>query len=224
MKLDEPKSNQLDTNIGTVYGNDFGFQFPPEADHQLWVAKVTLLGVRVWRDVGERVINRCNLYSAKRGNSKKRTKSCVPKCHQWAPLKVGNHKASKQPQDILMRHLSQRKHSSLLAATRHSLMRSFHQFARCSQTKASTLPGNQQRGSAIEGHIYQMRCEHSWDLRRRAKRENQTWQKPWLPVQVSQPQQSCWSGPLIRQGSDKQGSQRIELHPAPSAVMILTFS
>ncbi|KAL6347716.1 hypothetical protein AAG906_026245 [Vitis piasezkii] len=55
-----------------------GCQYPLEADHQLWVAKATLAG---------------------------KMKSCMPKCHQRALLKVGNLEASAQTQDILTRHL-----------------------------------------------------------------------------------------------------------------------
>ena len=164
--LDGLDSSWLTINIGVVYGNYWGCQHPSEADHQLWVAKATLPSMKVWKDANERLISKCNLSSAKRGDSKKRMKSCVPKCHHRAPLKVGNPNASEQPQDELMKRHSLGTQSSPLAVTQHNLRRSFHQLVRCSWMKASTLLKYQQRGVATEGHIYQMRSKPDWDLRR----------------------------------------------------------
>ncbi|KAL6327776.1 hypothetical protein AAG906_025525 [Vitis piasezkii] len=55
-----------------------------ETDHQLWAANATF----------KKVIERCNLCSTKRGDSKKIMKSYEPKCHHWALLKVNNLKAN----------------------------------------------------------------------------------------------------------------------------------
>ena len=76
---------------------------------------------------------------------KKIMKSYEPKCHHWVPPKVNNLKANGQPQDGLMRHLSLGMQSFPLAATQHSMRRSFCQLARCSWTKPPTLPEYQRR-------------------------------------------------------------------------------
>ncbi|RVW90409.1 hypothetical protein CK203_045735 [Vitis vinifera] len=55
-------------------------QHPPKADHQLWVVKTTLSGMKGWRDANKRMINRCSLCSTKRSDSNKRMKSCRHKC------------------------------------------------------------------------------------------------------------------------------------------------
>ncbi|KAL6342260.1 hypothetical protein AAG906_006885 [Vitis piasezkii] len=72
-----------------------GCQHLPEADHQLWVAKTTLSGVKGWRDANKRMISRCSLCSAKRSDSNKRMKSCVHKYQHRALLKVDTLKANK---------------------------------------------------------------------------------------------------------------------------------
>ena len=129
----------------------------------------TLTSVKVWKGLNKKVIGRCNLCSTKQGDLKKIMKSCIPKCRRWATLKVGNLKASEQPQDGLMRHLSPRTQSFPLVVTWHGLRRSFHQLVRCNWTKALTLPGYQQRGSATEAHIYQMQCGPNWTSNARCR-------------------------------------------------------
>ncbi|RVW15504.1 hypothetical protein CK203_096437 [Vitis vinifera] len=96
-----------------------------------------------WRDANERMIGGCSLCSSKRSDSSKRMKSCGHKCQHQAPLKVGILKANKQPQDRLIRHLSQGTQSSYLADTRHGMRRSFHQLAKCSWSNVPTLPRHQ---------------------------------------------------------------------------------
>ncbi|RVW55115.1 hypothetical protein CK203_066976 [Vitis vinifera] len=71
----------------------------------------TLTSVKVWKGLNKKVIGRCNLCSTKQGDLKKIMKSCIPKCRRWATLKVGNLKASEQPQDGLMRHFSPKTQS-----------------------------------------------------------------------------------------------------------------
>lgn len=92
-------------------------------------------------------------------------KSCVPKCHQRALLKVGNLEASTQSQDVLTRYLSLGAQSSPLVVTRCGLRRKFHQPARCSWTKALTLPRSKQRGGVTRIHVSLTQCELEWDFR-----------------------------------------------------------
>ena len=154
------------------------------------MAKTTLFGMKGWRDANERMIGGCSLCSSKRSDSSKRMKSCGHKCQHQAPLKVGILKANKQPQDrlirhlsqgtqssylerclinlswgCLIRHLSQGTQSSYLADTRHGMRRSFHQLAKCSWSNVPTLPRHQWRGGTKKGRIFQMSCEPDLDLR-----------------------------------------------------------
>ncbi|RVW67273.1 hypothetical protein CK203_064328 [Vitis vinifera] len=72
--------------------SQIGCQYPLEADPQLWVTKSTLDGVKAWREPSAKMTGICNLCSTKQGESRKKMKSCMPKCHQRAPLKAGNPK------------------------------------------------------------------------------------------------------------------------------------
>lgn len=133
-------------------------QNPQEVDHQSWATRVTLTGVRIWKDPSEKVSDKCKPYSKKQGDSGRRMRYCNFRHLHQAPLIANNQGVGERTLAKTRRHDTLEMQSLFLMNMVYGLMKDPYHPVTHHRTKARIPLVSHPKGDAIGNPSYRIQC------------------------------------------------------------------